>query len=242
MKNNISIILVSPQKGENIGFVARAMLNFGLSDLRIVSPRDGWPNSSADATAVKAISILENAKIYDTFHDAISDLHYTYVTTARNRNINKESISSRDISNNIKKNISSGYKNIGIVFGPERSGVDNDVLSMCNKIINIPIGDQFASLNLGMAAGIICYELSKIFISHKDYVITEIASQGEVDNLVSRLDKMLQVSNFYQIPEKRNIMLQNLTSMIKRIDLLTSNEVNTWIGIFRSLYEYGNKN
>ena len=240
MKNKISVILVSPQKGENIGFVARAMLNFGLSDLRIVSPRDGWPNKDANATAVKAISILDSAKIFDNFAIAVSDLNYVYVTTARSRKINKPTIESIDLSQDVKQRFESGISKIGVVFGPERSGVLNDVLSLCNKIVHIPVSGDFASLNLGMAAGIICYEVTKLLNASLDYQENKqnLASYAETSNLLHRLDQMLQESNFYQVPEKRVIMLHNLNSVFSRIDLLTKNEVNTLIGIFRSLYEH----
>jgi tRNA/rRNA methyltransferase len=242
VKNRVSIILVSPQKGENIGFVARAMMNFGLSDLRIVTPRDGWPNSNANATAVKASVILDNAQIFNSFNEAIQDLHYTYVTTARNRSMNKKMIESVNLSEDIQKNYEKGISKIGVVFGPERAGVENDIVSVCNKVVYIPVGSDFASLNLGMAAGIICYEITKVFNANLIFnkSSNKLASQGEVDNLLSRLDKMLQETNFYQVSEKRTIMLQNLNSMFSRIELLTTNEVNTLIGMLRSLYEYKN--
>lgn len=241
MKSHIAVILESPQKGENIGFVARAMLNFGLNDLRIVSPRDGWPNRDAEATAVKAVSILEKAKVYHDFSESIANLNYVYVTTARSRNINKPFISSRDLSQDISARYNSGASKVGIVFGPERSGISNDVLSLCNKIIHIPVGAEFGSLNLGMAAGLICYEASRVFlVDIKSRVPEGIALQREVDNLLQRLDAMLQDTNFYQVSEKRAAMVQNLNSLVKRIDGLTTNEVNTLIGIFRSLYEYQN--
>ena len=239
VNTNVSIILVSPQKGENIGFAARAMLNFGWEDLRIVSPRDGWPNSFAQATSAKAISVIEKAKIYSCFADSIADLHYVYVTTARNRDINKPVITSRDISKDISKQVCGGSRNIGIVFGPERSGVDNNVLAFCNKIVQIPVGYQFASLNLAMAVGILCYEVSKGQIQkipQKDK--SDKASQDCIDNLITRLDLMLNHTNFYQVEDKRKVMLQNLTSMIKRIENITTNDVNTIMGILSSLYQY----
>ena len=239
MQNNIAIILVSPQKGENIGFAARAMLNFGLSDLRIVSPRDGWPSESANATAVKAVSILEKAKIHHKFRDAIADLYYVYVTTARNRDLNKRVISSRDISSDINKCTASGDKKIGIVFGPERSGVDNNVVSYCNSIVQIPVSNEFGSLNLAMAVSVICYQVSQVF-GNKVLLNNQkdIASQDDVNNLLFRLDAMLQKTNFYQVPEKRNAMFNNLCNIMKRIDSFTTSEVNTLIGVLHSLYEY----
>jgi tRNA/rRNA methyltransferase len=240
MHNNIAIVLVSPQKGENIGFVARSMMNFGLSDLRLVTPRDGWPNDSANVTAVKAVSILEKARVFYSFRDAIKDLNYLYVTTARNRGINQKTIDSLELSDDINRKFESGIGKIGVVFGPERSGVENDVLSLCNTVVHIPVSANFASLNLGMAAGIICYEITKSFnasvVSKKEN--TELASFGDISNLLLRLDTMLQSSNFYQVPEKRTIMLHNLNSLVSRIELLTKNEINTLIGIFRSLYSH----
>ncbi len=240
-KNNmkdIAIILIEPQLGENIGAVARVMLNFSLTDLRIVSPRDPWPNESAKAMAVKASFIIDRARIFNNFVEAVGDLEYLYVTTARERDLNKPSISSCELSNDITMLVNSGVAKIGIIFGPERSGVDNRIISLSHKILSIPVGDEFTSLNLAMAAGIICYELSRVKNQITERDPGKYATQKDIQNLLTRLELLLEQTNFYQVPEKRESMKNNVNCIFQRIEKFTYTEVQTLIGIFVSLYNY----
>ena len=156
MKNKFGFILVNPQLGENIGSCARAMKNFGFSNLNIVSPRDGWPNTKARMTSVGAYDIIKSATIYKDVTDAVKNFDFVFATSARNRDINKKCLS---IINFIR--LLSKYKNsnIGIMFGPEASGLSNHDLSLSNFIIQIPTSKKLSSLNLSHAVIIICYEI-----------------------------------------------------------------------------------
>ena len=136
-----SIILVRPQLGENIGSVARAMLNFGLSDLRVVSPRDGWPNQHAIAVASGAGVILDNARLFNSSQEAVEDLHYIFATTARNRGIFKEIFTPEAAIIKSNKIIGSGL-GVGLMFGPERSGLQNEDISLAQAIVSVPINSK----------------------------------------------------------------------------------------------------
>jgi tRNA/rRNA methyltransferase len=240
MNNSSSpvIILARPQLGENIGAAARAMLNFGFSSLRVVNPRDGWPNEAALYTAVGAAHVVENAQIFTEFEKAISDLELIFATTSRHRDMNKPIISADALYNDIIKSDIQPSK-IGIVFGAERSGLDNDELVWANKIVSIEINDNFRSMNLAAAVAIICYELRRL--NDAKYIIqhpqrnNELASQAEIQNFFKHLEQLLDKTNFYQVLEKKPTMLHNIKNIFKRIDKITSKEINTLIGIFKSM-------
>jgi tRNA/rRNA methyltransferase len=229
------IILVEPQLGENIGFIARIMGNFGFSELRIVNPRDGWPNDSAKATATKASYIIDSAKIFDSFEKAVSDLRFLYASTARPRDCNKDCIEPSILKQDIT-NIEAQTSEIGIIFGPERSGLDNKIVTKCNKIIQIPTTAKVPSLNIAIAASIICYELSSLSLGKKP--IEDLSTQDQKEFFIDFLEDNLEKSNFFKTKEKRQKTLQNISNIFNRVPNLTSNEVNTLLGIVKSLAEY----
>jgi len=237
MKDRPVIILVEPQLGENIGFVARSMNNFGFSELRLVNPRDGWPNPSSESTAVKAVGIVRSAKVFSTFTEGTADLTYLYATSARQRDFNKQEISSKYLKKDIEA-LNTFSNKIGIVFGPERSGLDNDIISRVNKIIYIPTSGDSPSMNIAISVAIICYE----FTENVDWPVKnqDNASQLEIENLFSNIENALDYVNFYKVPEKREKMLQNIRNIFKRVPNLNSNEVSTLIGIFKSIAERRN--
>src|SRR5262249_51708592 len=150
-----AIILVRPQMGENIGAAARIMLNFGFTDLRLVAPRDGWPNEQAIKMSSGATEKI-NLQVFENFEDAISDLNFLYATTARQRDMNKEVVTPAEISPTAKT---------GIVFGPERTGLENSEISLCDKLVAIPVNPDFASLNLAQSVAVICYQLNNLQIA-----------------------------------------------------------------------------
>jgi tRNA/rRNA methyltransferase len=221
----VSIILHSPQMGENIGAAARAMLNFGYEDLRIISPRDGWPNAKALEMAAHAKAVVENAKIYQSTEDAIADLDYVYATTARNRDMDKQAVAPAQIELVSKT---------GFMFGPERSGLENKDISLANKIIAIPVSEKCPSLNLAQAVGIICYELSRS--NSAESVERELASKQEFLSLVSHLEQELASRSFFQDPAKKANMLLNIQNMLMRAEM-SPQEVRTMRGIIRCLSE-----
>ncbi|MCK5373861.1 MAG: RNA methyltransferase [Alphaproteobacteria bacterium] len=156
------IILCRPQMGENIGAAARAMLNFQLTDLRIVSPRDGWPNERATATASGALDLMSPVKIFDTLQDAISDLNFTLATTARHRDMVKPVYNPANAMQEISTRINDNQKT-GIIFGAERTGLTNGELSLCQAIMSFPTNPQFASINLAQSVLLAAYEWHKCY-------------------------------------------------------------------------------
>ena len=160
MKSKFGFILVKPQLGENIGSAARALKNFGFSDLNIVSPKQAWPNLKAKATSVGAYDIITNAKIYKETQDVINKFDIIFSLSARKRDINKKHISIDQFLKIIKNNNKVKY---GLMFGPEASGLSNIDLSYSNFILQIPTSKKFKSLNLSHSLIIICYEIFKLF-------------------------------------------------------------------------------
>lgn len=224
------IILIEPQMGENIGATARAMKNFGSHELRIVSPRDGWPNEQARNMAVSAIDIIDKAKIYYNLEDCIKDIDYLYATTSTTRNINKDYIT----SDNLGKDYPCSLK-VGIMFGRENCGLRNNEITYANKIININTGD-FASLNIAQSVVIICYEIFKAIgldsnISNEQ----KLATRGDLGYFFQHLFTELDKKNFFKIAEKKPLMTQNIMNIFTRIDKLSISELQTLRGIINTL-------
>ena len=241
-KNKPVIILVKPQLGENIGLAARSMLNFGMNELRLVKPRT-WPNPIAISSATKASSVVENATVFASFEGAVQDLKSLYATTARSRYLNKPIISSLELKKDISNLKSMNLNEIGIVFGPENSGLDNDIVTTCNKLLSIPVEPKFTSLNIAIAVGIVCYELSQektlqVTMSNKT---SNLATQKDISTMLNHLWHMLDEINFYQVAQKKTGMQRNISCIFKRLPDLTKSEVNTLMGIFRSLFEHGKR-
>ncbi|SVB30633.1 uncharacterized protein METZ01_LOCUS183487, partial [marine metagenome] len=157
MIENISIILVDVQLPENIGLTARAMFNFGISNLRLVNPKVNLPSEKAEAVAVDAVDLVRNAKVYDELREALDDFTYSFAFTARYRDMNKEFINSQEIISEIHNNYK-GEK-IGVIFGGEASGLTNEHLSLVSKCVTINTHSNFSSLNLSHAVSVFCYSL-----------------------------------------------------------------------------------
>ncbi|MGB8737473.1 MAG: RNA methyltransferase, partial [Rhodomicrobium sp.] len=145
-----AVILVEPQLGENIGAAARAMANFGLRDLRLVAPRDGWPNEAARASAALAVKIVEDATVYDTLAAAVADLHYVAATTARSRCLAKPVLAPDSAASAMFERGQAGWR-CGILFGKERSGLENSDIAIADVIVTAPVDPAFASLNLAQS-------------------------------------------------------------------------------------------
>ena len=234
MLNKFSFILVNPQLGENIGACARALKNFGFSNLNIVAPRDPWPNTKARMTSVGAYNIIQKAKIYKNVSDAVKQFDLVFASTARQRDVNKKHIS---ITNFVK--ILSKYKktNIGIMFGPEASGLSNHDLSLSNFIIQIPTSNKLTSLNLSHAVIIICYEIYKslnLTKFKKEIMLSKLTSKSSIRNLIKFLEKMLESKNFFKPPEKKKSMILNINNIFGRLEL-SDKELRILFSIFSSL-------
>ena len=231
---NIHVILVRPQLGQNIGSVARAMKNFGANKLRIVSPRDGWPNEKANELAVSAVDILNNAKLYPSLEEATADLNFLYGLTARDRFLNKDVISPKQFTE--EKSFTENYQ-IGLVFGPENNGLNNQDISLIDKIVTIPTAPDFASLNIAQSVIIVLYELFNANIASLNLCKPEYepATGKEISDLLHHLEDELSQKNFFRVPEKKEGMINNIRSIFKRIHNISSQDVRTLRGIIKSL-------
>jgi len=151
------VILVRPQLGENIGMAARAMLNCGLSQMRLVSPRDGWPNPSARRAAAGADAVLEGAQVFGTVAEAVADLQHVVATTARSRQMTQRQLTARRAAQDMRDWIGAG-DSVGVLFGPERAGLENDDLDHADTTLSVPLNPQFSSLNIAQAVLLVAYE------------------------------------------------------------------------------------
>ena len=237
--NNIYFILVRPQIGENIGSVARAIKNFNNKYLRIVNPRCNWPNQKAIATSVGAKDILKSVKIYNSVEKAIEDLNIIFASSSRIRKVNKKIIS----VSNLKIKVKQGRK-IGILFGPEASGLSNDEISCADYLVKIPSNKKFSSLNLSHSAIIFCFELfkhfSKIKIKYKTGYKSVVAKKSEVNKFLNFIIKGLDKKGFLQPDHKRNSMIRNINNIFHRINL-SEQEIRILLGIFSTLNEFNSK-
>ena len=234
MQNKFGFILVNPQLGENIGACARALKNFGFSNLNIISPRDGWPNTKARMTSVGAYNIIKSAKIYNNVSDAVKKFDLIFATTARKRDINKKHIS---IINFIKLLSKHKKLNIGIMFGPEASGLSNYDLSLSNFIIKIPTSSKLTSLNLSHAVIVVCYEIyrSLNFTKFKkEKILSKLASKSTIKNLIRFLEKILDDKKFFKPLEKKSSMILNINNIFGRLEL-SDKEIRILFSIFGSL-------
>jgi tRNA/rRNA methyltransferase len=235
----IYFILVRPQMGENIGSVARAIKNFNIKYLRIVNPRCNWPNQKALATSVGAKDILKSAKIYNSIEKAIGDLDIIFASTSRIRTINKKIISILDFKKKIDKK-----RKIGILFGPEASGLSNDEISYANYLVKIPTNKKFSSLNLSHSAIIFCFELFQYFSNKKDIYKSSyknpVAKKSEVNKFLSFIINKLDKKGFLQPDHKRKSMIRNINNIFHRLNL-SEQEIRILLGIFSTLNVFNKK-
>jgi tRNA/rRNA methyltransferase len=236
-ENTLTIILVEPQLGQNIGSVARAMLNFGLTDLRIVNPRDGWPNPKALPSAAGADEILEKAKIYTSTLEAIGDLNRLFATSNRTPDMIKSIYTPALALQQLVSTAQQGQK-VGILFGGERCGLRNEEISLCEALIRIPTSDDFSSLNLAHAVVIIAHEWFAQTASSPFELFrtgrTRLATREDLGRLFHHLEEELDRTGFLRHPKKRAIMLRNIRNTFQRANL-TEQEVRTLRGIIKSL-------
>ena len=234
MLNKFGFILVNPQLGENIGACARALKNFGFSNLNIVSPRDPWPNTKAKMTSVGAYNLIQKAKIYKSVSESVKQFDIVFASTARRRGVNKKHIS---IINFVKILSKHKKSNIGIMFGPEASGLSNHDLSLSNFIIQIPTSSKLTSLNLSHAVIVICYEIYKSLNFNKfkkEKMLFKLTSKSSIKNLIKFLEQMLDKKNFFKPPEKKKSMILNINNIFGRLEL-SDKELRILFSIFSSL-------
>jgi tRNA/rRNA methyltransferase len=224
------IILVRPQLGENIGKAARAMLNFGLVDLRLVAPRDGWPNPNAGPAASGADIVLEQAQVYDTVAQAVADIAHVYATTVRKRGVTKPVLTPADAAHEI---IAATGRS-AIIFGAERSGLEIAEVAYARSIITVPINPEFGSLNLAQAVIICAYEWSKhqSLASPPKVDLDPPAPQAELDGMIDQLFGLLEDRQYFRPPERTAVTQQTLRNLFTKPGW-NSLEVRTLRGVFR---------
>ena len=231
------IILVDPQLGENIGMVARAMLNCGFTELRLVRPRDGWPSDKAVAAASGADRVVDGARLFDTTEAAIADLTAVYATTARPRGMTKLVYAPDEAAPLMAEDPAS----TGILFGGEAKGLKNDDIALADAIIMAPLNPQFSSLNLAQAVLLVAHEFYKLGLGPADDPLekkgTRPATKEELLGFYEHLESALDGSGFLHVEEKRPTMVRNLRNLFGRARL-TEQEVRTLRGIIASLVKY----
>ena len=232
-----AIILSEPQLGENIGACARAMANFGLSDLRLVKPRDGWPNPKADAMAAGAAPLIETARVYDSVADAIGPLRLVFAATARDRAMAKPVLTPEEATRRLRDAAAQGIAS-GLLFGNERAGLSNDEVALADCIITVPTDPGFSSLNLGQAVLLIGYEWFRAGdatpAERIDHSGANPAPREELIRLFEHLEEELERSGFLFPPGNRPGMIRNLRSILHRAQL-TDQEVRTLRGVIVAL-------
>jgi tRNA/rRNA methyltransferase len=228
-----AIILVEPQLGENIGTAARAMMNCGLDDLRLVRPRDGWPNDKAVSAASGADRVLAKARLYPTVGAAIGDLAHVYASTARDRYMVKRELTPRRAAEEIRGFLAAAEP-CGVLFGPERTGLVNDDIALADTVITVPLNPAFSSLNLAQAVLIIGYEWytadtgpspERLHTGH-----SRPADKAELLRFFGHFEEALVESGFLRHPDKRPSMTRNLRNLFQRAGC-TEQELRTLHGI-----------
>ncbi len=234
MINKIGFLLVKPQLPENIGFSARGLKNFGFKTLDLVSPKETWPNKKATATSVGAKDILSKTKVYLNIKDAINKYDIVYASSARRRDINKRHLSFNQFIQSIKKN---KKKKIGIMFGPEASGLSNEDISYSNYIFKIPVNKNFESINLSHSIILICYEIFKNLkpsYFKKEKKLINVISKAKLNTFVSFVESRLEKKGFFSPREKKKTMLINLRNIFGRTQL-SNKELRILSSVFSKL-------
>lgn len=234
-----AVILVAPQLGENIGMAARAMLNCGLTELRLVRPRDGWPSDTAWTASSGAHEVIRGARVFDTTEEAVADLTRVYAATARPRDMTKPVATPAGAA----AEILAEPMPTGLMFGGEAMGLDNDDVALADTVITVPLNPGFSSLNIAQAVLLVSWELYKL-TTEAPPVALEMrggrpATKAELQGLFDHLEGALDDSGFLHVEEKRPSMVRALRNVFQRAKL-TEQEVRTLRGVIASLVIYGN--
>lgn len=235
-----AIVLVEPQLGENIGAAARAMANFGLGDMRLVSPRDGWPNERARAAASRADHVIEAARVFAGTEAAIADLSFVFATTARVRDLPKPVIGPREAIAELRARSRAGQAT-GILFGRERWGLTNEEIALADAIVTFPVNPAFASLNIAQAVLLMSYEWMSAGLDGAlpgrapipDIDLTP-ASKQHLLGLMAHLESALEPTGYFRTPDKKPTMVQNLRAILQRAGFTTA-EIHVLRGVVAAL-------
>jgi tRNA/rRNA methyltransferase len=237
-----AIILIEPQLGDNIGAAARAMLNCGLMDMRLVRPRDGWPNPRAEAMASGALAVLDHARVYESTAEAVAELDLVLATTARSRDLSRVVHTPRAAAERVNGHISQGGK-AGILFGPERAGLVNDDVILADAVINVPLNPAFSSLNLAQAVLLVGYEWYQTDVSVAGESAWGAAPPATVEQrefFFLRLEEEMDRAGFLFPPHLAPTIKRNIRAMFTRTSL-TDQEVRTMHGVISALIKPRNR-
>jgi tRNA/rRNA methyltransferase len=234
-----AVILVEPQLPENIGAAARAMANFGLTRLRLVKPRAGWPNEKARAVASGAVHVIDAATLHDTVEGAIADLNYVFAATARAHDQAKPVVGADQAARITVEKVAAGER-VGLMFGRERNGLENDEVALADRIITLPVNPGFASLNLGQAVVITAYEWFKL-VSGAELPFamprkSDAAPREQLLAFFANLERELERVEFFRPPEKRETMAINLRNIFSRMQP-TQQDIQTLQGVIMAIAE-----
>ncbi|QGX98531.1 RNA methyltransferase [Roseovarius faecimaris] len=238
-----SFVLVRPQMGENIGAAARAMWNFGLDRMRVVAPRDGWPNQKAVAMASGAGRLLDEAQLCDTTAEALEGCHFVFATTARARGLTKPVYSPESAMAEAAERIA-GDQKVAVLFGPERAGLENEDIARANAIINVPVNPDFPSLNLAQCVLLTGYEWRRASVevqARRDELAgSSWAEHAEVEALARHYEERLEEAGFFFPEHKAEGMKVNLRNMWSRLPL-TRADAQMLHGMMRQMVRWKNR-
>lgn len=238
-----AIILVGTQLGENVGTAARAMLNFGLKDLRLVRPKCGWPNVKALQAASGATDVLNRLRVFDRVADATADLHRLYATTARARDLPKPVVTPAEAAHECHAAVARGER-AGILFGPERTGLANDDLILADALLRVPVNPAFFSLNLAQAVLLVAYEWFRAADAtparRKVAAAGRRATKAELDGLLDHLVGELDATGFFRTADRRLSMARTLKAIFARADLREP-EIHLLRGVIKELARGGRR-
>jgi tRNA/rRNA methyltransferase len=226
------IVLVRPQLGQNIGKAARAMLNFGLTKMRLVAPRDGWPNPDAGPAASGADAVLEGARLFETTADAIADCSLVYASTVRRRDLVMPVVGPDEMAREMH---ATGGRS-AILFGPERSGLETEDVALASRIVTVPINPEFGSLNLAQAVILLAYEWSRStdLAQPTAKEIEPPAAMAELEGLIGQLEGALREADYFHPPERTSATRATIRTILTK-PLWSSREIQALRGIIRAL-------
>ena len=235
-----AMILVRPQMGENIGGAARAMWNFGLDRMRVVAPRDGWPNQKAVAMASGAGRLLDEAGLFSTVREAVADCDFVFATTARMRGITKPIMTPERAMEHARALVAEGKK-VGVMFGPERAGLENEDVVEANAIVTVPVNPAFASLNLAQAVLLMSYEWGRQTTETPPEVMemakTDWAGHVEVEKLGDHYEEVMEEAGFFFPETKAAGMKRTLRNLWSRMPM-TRADVQVFHGVLRQMVRW----
>ncbi len=238
-----AFVLIRPQMGENVGASARAMWNFGLSRMRLIEPRDGWPNSRAVAMASGAGRVLDNVQVYGSLADAVGDCTHVYATTARPRDLTKTVMTPEAAMRDAAKRAGEGER-VAVLFGPERSGMDNEDVARANTVVTVPVNPDFPSLNLGQCVLLLAYEWRRATVDAEpvraNMAGTDWASALEVDHLARHFEERLGEAGYFFPEHKAESMKLSLRNLWSRMPL-TVQDVQVFHGMLRQMARWARR-